>query len=83
MAVEYDAHHVVSLAFVPIGGGPQRHDGLDMGFVLFQLGFYANTLFFVEVEYVVADLETLFVAVLVHGGNVHQIIETKAVAQIF
>src|SRR5437879_13810335 len=83
MAVEFDSHHVVNLALVPIRGRPDIGNGIDRADVFGDMEFQSyidsrrHRIKFVN------DLETWFFAEIVDARDIDQIIERELVAAEF
>src|SRR5438094_4677861 len=83
MAFEPNAHHVVSLALVPVRGRPNVGNGIDRADFLRDLQFESQVDSVRHRVKMINDFEPRLLSVVVDAGDVEQIIEREFVATKF
>src|SRR6266404_3008073 len=80
MAVEFDSHHVVNLALVPIGGRPDIGNSVNRQIIFGDAQLQSQVNGERHRVKLVNNFETRFLAEIVDAGNVDQVIEREIVA---
>src|SRR5437763_3900774 len=77
MTAKANAHHVVNLALVPIGGLPNRSDAGQLGLLLAHIRFETEMTAMAVAIKLINHGKTRVVAVIVHAADVHEVIEAE------